>query len=75
VYDRILAIFTGEPCMESITKQATELLPIASNQLFDVRLSSADNHILLYRQDTGNCIVERELSSEEITQIREASRQ
>jgi hypothetical protein len=54
------------------TATVTQLLPIASSDKFDVRVSSHDNHLLVYREDTSTCIVDIALTPEQIAQIKAA---
>jgi hypothetical protein len=60
--------------MDTIAVKPNQLLPIVSSEKFDVRLSSDDNHLLLYGENTGTCIVDVPLSDTQIAQIKEALR-
>jgi len=53
------------------TTTIEQLLPISAKK-FDVRLSSADGSLLVYREDTGACIIDVKLSDQQIAEIQSA---
>jgi hypothetical protein len=49
--------------------RGTRLIPVASNQAVDIRISEADHVLCIWNNGTDTCIAEKQLTTAEVIAI------